>query len=362
MQASPAMTVSSSPLASTRSSPVHPASLVDPSTHSPELMQLLDIHFSPRVIDYVVACVADTVDYAFGQPSAPPSQLSSFKRLVSSTLSYADVSPATLLVTLVYIARARPHLSIALAQWARERVFLGALIAASKYTQDSTLKNAHWALVSGVFGTGDIGRIEREFLEVLDWELGVREGDVLALHAGLVAAAASNSPQTPLSISRQRNPAPQGRRASAPARTCPRTRALLPAIQRGQPLPAHAPFSFPFSFAFPFAFPLPLPFAAAYIRTRHADATCQKTKPWPKTAVRPPAARDAPPRTWALPAPCDLGGVARDRVAATPTLALALDPCPPRAGAFRPSCSAQPSPAQRRSVRFFDTGTDARAR
>ncbi|KAJ7809807.1 hypothetical protein B0H13DRAFT_556935 [Mycena leptocephala] len=186
------MTVSSSP--SSRSSPVHPASLVDPSTHSPELMQLLDIALSPPVIDYVVACVADTVDYAFGQPSASPSQLPSFTRFVSSTLSYADVAPATLLVALVYIARARPHLSIALAQWARERVFLGALIAASKYTQDSTLKNAHWALVSGVFGTGDIGRIEREFLEVLDWELGLREGDVLALHAGFAAAAASNSP------------------------------------------------------------------------------------------------------------------------------------------------------------------------
>jgi hypothetical protein len=95
-------------MASTRSSPVHPASLVDPSTHSPELMQLLDITFSPPVIDYVVTCVADTVDYAFGQPSAPPSQLSSFTRFVSSTLSYADVAPVTLLVALVYIARARP--------------------------------------------------------------------------------------------------------------------------------------------------------------------------------------------------------------------------------------------------------------
>ncbi|KAJ7868170.1 hypothetical protein B0H13DRAFT_2253842 [Mycena leptocephala] len=180
-------------MASTRSSPVHPASLVDPSTHSPELMQLLDIHFSPPVIDYVVACVADTVDYAFGQPSAPPSQLPSFTRFVATTLSYADVASPTLLVALVYIARARPHLSIALAQWARERVFLGALIVASKYTQDSTLKNAHWSLVSGVFGTGDIGRIEREFLEVLDWELGVREGDVLVFHEGLVAAASGST-------------------------------------------------------------------------------------------------------------------------------------------------------------------------
>ncbi|KAJ7303556.1 Hsp70 protein-domain-containing protein [Mycena albidolilacea] len=55
------------------------------------------------------------------------------------------------------------------------RVFPGALIVASKYTNDSTLKNLHWALCTGVFEKRDVGRIEREFLDVLDWELGVGE-------------------------------------------------------------------------------------------------------------------------------------------------------------------------------------------
>ncbi|KAJ7868172.1 hypothetical protein B0H13DRAFT_2351544 [Mycena leptocephala] len=166
MQASAAITVSSSPIASTRSSPVHPASLVDPSTHSPELMQLLDITRPPPHL----------------QTNSPLSRASSPARSpMQTSRPPPSSSPSS-------TSRARAHLSIALAQWARERVFLGALIATSKYTQDSTLKNAHWALVSGVFGTGDIGRIEHEFLEVLDW----REGDVLAHHAGLVAAAASS--------------------------------------------------------------------------------------------------------------------------------------------------------------------------
>ncbi|KAJ7809164.1 hypothetical protein B0H13DRAFT_2479586 [Mycena leptocephala] len=161
MQASAAMTVSSSP--STRSSPVHPASLVDPSTHSPELMQLLDIYFSPPVIDYVVACVADTVDYAFGQPSAPPSELPPSRLRLQHALLRRRRARHPPRDPRLHRPRA-PHLSIALAQWPAS--------ASSR----------------GVFGTGDIGRIEREFLEVLDWELGVREGDVLALHAGLAAA------------------------------------------------------------------------------------------------------------------------------------------------------------------------------
>ncbi|KAJ6456187.1 hypothetical protein C8R45DRAFT_881031 [Mycena sanguinolenta] len=177
-----------SPSSKSSNSPVHPASLVDPSTHSPELMQLVDIDISTPVIDYVVDCVSETVNTAFGRPMGFRTAHSrKFTNFISNVLSRAEVTPATLLVTLVYIARSRHHLSIALEQWAHERVFLGALIVASKYTQDSTLRNVHWALVSGVFGQGDIGRIEREFLEVLDWNLGFSEADVLAHHDGLLA-------------------------------------------------------------------------------------------------------------------------------------------------------------------------------
>ncbi|KAJ6486541.1 hypothetical protein C8R47DRAFT_526143 [Mycena vitilis] len=175
----------------TRSSPVHAASLVDPSTHSPELMQLLDITLSQTVIEYIVDCVSDTVDYALGRPAHAPRSVyrHSFTAFVSTTLSRAEVAPPTVIVALAYIARARPQLEIAVERWALERAFLGALILASKYTQDSTLRNAHWAMCTGVFGKGDVGRIEREFLEVLDWELGVREAELLAHHEGLIAAA-----------------------------------------------------------------------------------------------------------------------------------------------------------------------------
>jgi hypothetical protein len=153
-------------------------------------MQLVDIDLSQPVIHYVVDCVSETVNCAFGRPASFRSRHSrKFTNFVSNVLSRAEVAPPTLLVALVYIARSRTHLSIALEQWALERVFLGALILASKYTQDSTLKNVHWGMVTGVFGKGDIGRIEREFLEVLDWQLGVAEADVLAHHEGLVAAA-----------------------------------------------------------------------------------------------------------------------------------------------------------------------------
>ncbi|KAJ6480799.1 hypothetical protein C8R47DRAFT_598356 [Mycena vitilis] len=244
----------SSSSGSARSSPVHPGSLVDPATHAPALMQLIDIKLDPHVIDYVVDCVAETVDYAMGRTapssSIPPRSASTtnylpkFTSFVTTVLSRAEVTPPTLLVALAYTHRARPHLSIALEEWALERVFLGALIAASKYTNDSTLKNVHWALCTGVFGKRDVGRIEREFLDVLDWELGVREADLLAHHEGLVRAAERAVAPTPAvastSAARARTTArPAGARLAAPRahahRRRPSAGAVVPELEPSSP-------------------------------------------------------------------------------------------------------------------------------
>jgi hypothetical protein len=63
---------------------------------------------------------------------------------------------------------------------------------------DSTLKNVHWALCTGVFGKRDVGRIEREYLDVLNFELKISEDDLLAHHDGLseVITHLSHSPRS----------------------------------------------------------------------------------------------------------------------------------------------------------------------
>ena len=142
------------------SSPVHHASLVDPALHSPALLQLIDIKLSRPIIgvhthpsrcvcasrthcvfvEYVVEVVADTVDYSMGRsPStsrrrsaAHQTKLAAFTTFVSNVLTRAEVATPVVLATLVYVDRAKPHLHIALEEWALERVFLGALMCASK--------------------------------------------------------------------------------------------------------------------------------------------------------------------------------------------------------------------------------------
>jgi len=59
-------------------------------------------------------------------------------------------------------------------------------MVASKFTNDSTLKNVHWALATGIFGKRDVNRIEREFLEVIAWELNFTQQDILAHHSAIV--------------------------------------------------------------------------------------------------------------------------------------------------------------------------------
>lgn len=55
-----------------------------------------------------------------------------------------------------------------------------------QYTNDVTLKNFHWSLVTE-FGKGDVGRVEREFLDVLDWDLSVTESEIIGHHHSLMA-------------------------------------------------------------------------------------------------------------------------------------------------------------------------------
>ncbi|KAF9647819.1 hypothetical protein BDM02DRAFT_2497184 [Thelephora ganbajun] len=175
-------------------SPIHSASLVEASYHSKEVLQLLDLDINRTLIDHLVQETAEVVDHALGRPTTPRGRpdrrckkRSDFADFIANILHTADVKMATVLVTLVYIHRSKPHLSIETEDWALHRVFLGALILASKYTNDSTLKNSHWAIATGLFGKRDIGRVEREFLDVLDWELTVSESDISDLHDSLMA-------------------------------------------------------------------------------------------------------------------------------------------------------------------------------
>lgn len=67
----------------------------------------------------------------------------------------------------------------------------------SQYTSDSTLKNKEWSLATRTFGERDVGRIEREFLDVLDWDLSVTESDIIQHHKSIMSVYPRRSYQWP---------------------------------------------------------------------------------------------------------------------------------------------------------------------
>ncbi|KIK62800.1 hypothetical protein GYMLUDRAFT_260042 [Collybiopsis luxurians FD-317 M1] len=164
--------------------------LLHHSMDSPNL-QLVELRPSKYIIDYIVACVADTVDFALRRPLYTERghvERGKFTEFVATILERAQVKTPVILASLVYIDRVRPFLKISLDEWALERVFLGAVIVASKYLNDIALKNVCWASCTGILGSHDIGVIEREFLWALDWGLRISEDDLLPLYTGIFAA------------------------------------------------------------------------------------------------------------------------------------------------------------------------------
>jgi hypothetical protein len=104
--------------------------------HIPLILTLISI-------DYVVDCVVETVDFAMGRPSSSRGRSPSrrpehakFTTFVTNVITRAEITTPTLLASLVYIDRAKPHLHIALEEWALERVFLGSIIVASKVSSN----------------------------------------------------------------------------------------------------------------------------------------------------------------------------------------------------------------------------------
>ncbi|KAG8828167.1 hypothetical protein FRC19_009251 [Serendipita sp. 401] len=79
----------------------------------------------------------------------------------------------------------------------RHRIFLAALIVASKYLNDSTPKNKHWAhYADGLFETCEITLMEKQMLGLIDFDLRVTEQDIIERLAPLICPKPVVSPST----------------------------------------------------------------------------------------------------------------------------------------------------------------------
>lgn len=83
----------------------------------------------------------------------------------------------------------------------RHRVFLSTLVVASKYLNDSTLKNEHWSKCSS-FRIRDITVMETEVLSLLDYDLRFTEEEACEMFAPLMATYAQRASMRALAVDR----------------------------------------------------------------------------------------------------------------------------------------------------------------
>ncbi|KAI0059799.1 hypothetical protein BV25DRAFT_1808438 [Artomyces pyxidatus] len=166
---------------------VLPSSLLPRTSHSPRILELVDMPVSPSVIELVVDFVVNVVREGtrrdgrslVTEGSEWDIRRTRFTHLVLDLVMGADIDMSCLLVCLLYLERSKARIHITDSRWPFERVFIGAVVVAHKYLNDCVWFNSHWSLFSGIFCARSITTAEREFLGVVQNRLSVTEADIL---------------------------------------------------------------------------------------------------------------------------------------------------------------------------------------
>lgn len=112
---------------------------MNPSSSQARLARLINLPLSRCIVDHLVDATIDVVNHGLGHRPSPRGRLPDrnnsnfkFRHFVHSVICRAQCTVPTLLVAAIYITRAKPYITIAKPEWALERVFLGALVCATK--------------------------------------------------------------------------------------------------------------------------------------------------------------------------------------------------------------------------------------
>lgn len=116
-----------------------------------------------------------------GVQTKSKNRLTSLLNFISSLVRHTNVYTPTLLTIVVYLNRLRVILpeDVTGIPSTAHRIFLACIILSAKFHNDSSPLNQHWAkYTDGLFTRQDVNLMERQLLELLDWNIRVTEKDL----------------------------------------------------------------------------------------------------------------------------------------------------------------------------------------
>ncbi|KAI5778730.1 hypothetical protein EDC01DRAFT_605349, partial [Geopyxis carbonaria] len=204
--------VESSRLSSVTGPPVEQCVAPPPAPPVPSLQRQADrkVNFVENLVDSAAQIVETIWTPPKHLSSAPKDAVLPLRTFIQETLRRSRTSYSTLQVALYYLIVIRPHLpgmdcditgmsteevQLIRAKQCGRRMFLAALILASKYLQDRNYSARAWSKISGL-NHQEINFNEKAFLHAVDWKLHISEG-VFQKWTDLVLKYTSNPSPSP---------------------------------------------------------------------------------------------------------------------------------------------------------------------
>lgn len=125
----------------------------------------------------------DSKMQASSNGGAKDKPLPSLMTFITKLVRYTNVYTGTLMATLVYLDKLKTKLpkNAHGLPCTRHRILLSCLILSSKFHNDSSPKNMHWArYTDGLFNVKDINLMERQLLYLLNWDLKVSNEEMIS--------------------------------------------------------------------------------------------------------------------------------------------------------------------------------------
>lgn len=146
-----------------------------------KLERLMKSQITNQMIDQLVYKTESVISVA-PEPITTKNKLPTLCEFIIKLIDYTNVYTPTLLMTLCYLNR----LSLKLPPHAtgipssRHRILLACLILSAKNHNDSSPLNKHWTkYTDGLFTLQDVNLMERQVLSLLDWNITIREDELL---------------------------------------------------------------------------------------------------------------------------------------------------------------------------------------